>query len=125
MASDTILKSFIIGSSAPVFLPILYRVAHISDDCKNYPYKPYSWIAPIYFGITSSIAAILRHRYNIPLFHSLLIITIISIAFVLSLVISFHLYNFTTNQQWYQYVSRLVIFHSIAYLTIYYITKYI
>ncbi len=118
MASN-ILSSFIIGTSAPVVLPFLYRVSKIPDECKNYSYKTYSMIAPLYFGITSSMAALLRIYGGVALLTSLLIITIISIIIVLLFVIMSNSYNFTTQTQWYKYISRIIIFHSIAYLIIY------
>jgi len=121
--STSLLKSFIIGSSVFIYLPFLYRVSNIPNNIKNYSYITYSFIAPIFFGSMSTIATILQHNFSISLFYSLLIVMIISILFVLSSVTTLNLYNFTTNQQWLLYSSRLIIFYSIAYSTIYFITK--
>jgi len=78
---------------------------------------------PYFFGGMSVMAAALRYKFNISLFHSLMIIMIISILLVVSSVTMLRLYNFTTTKQWLLYTSRLIIFHSIAYSTIYLITK--
>lgn len=118
---SNLLKSFIVGSSIPISLPFLYRVSKIPDVDKNYSYETYSFVAPVFFGGMSVFATILNHTCNISLLYSLLIITIISVVFVLFLVDTLHSYNFTTRKQWLLYILRLIIFHSIAYTTIYYL----
>ncbi len=115
---DNILLSFLAGANPAVTTPFLYRVKNIPDDLKNYSYTDYSVIMPIYFGTMSSFAALLRSG-GLSLFVSLIIVTIISIIIILSIVVKFNLYNFTTKKEWYKYISNIIIHHSIAYATIY------
>ena len=71
------IKSFVAGSSAPVILPFLYRASLDRWSDRKYSYEEYSFIAPLFFGTTSSIAAAIHYNFNISLFYSLLIVTII------------------------------------------------
>lgn len=118
------LQSFIIGSSSPVFVPFLRRVAKIPEERRNYSYEDYSIIAPLYFGTTAALASVARNKFDLSLAQSLLIITIISIIFVLSFVNAVNAYNFS-EEEWNNYVMRIIIYHSIAYATIYAISRYI
>lgn len=119
-----ILLSFLAGANPIVGTPFLHRVKNIPDDLKNYSYTDYSMVMPIYFG-TMSVAAALLRNCGMSLFMSLLIITIISIIIVLSIVVQYDLYNFTTKKEWYNYIAKVITHHAFAYATIYFILRWL
>lgn len=116
------LSAFIAGSSAPVFLPFLYSVSQIPDEV-NFSYTYYAMLAPLYFGATSTLAAVLR-SLGMSLFSSLLLVAIASALFVLYLVKTYRLYTFI-DWRWKEYVVQLIIRHAVAYMTIFAIIKYV
>ena len=125
-----LLKPFIIGSSAPVFFPFLYRVSTIPEcdsgsmvGCKNYSDKSYSLLLPVVTGLISVSAAMIRRQYSISLFYSFMIVELIVVIIVMFLVAKFHLYNFTSDKDWYAYILRLGAFHFMEGVIAYYITK--
>lgn len=124
--SALLLKSFIIGSSAPIFLPILYRVSKLPEDRYNYNYKDYSVIAPVFYG-SVSVLVLLLTKYlksylpgaNMALFYSILIVAIISIIHIIYVEKIVHPYNFTKERDWYRWMAQIIVFYSTSYLFMY------
>jgi len=113
------LRSFVIGSSLPVFFLFFYKVAHISNTIKNYPYTQYSLIAPLYFGIMNAISLFIATRYSLTLRQRLLLIGAISPIIVISLAKIINSYNFT-NEEWIRYAIRVIIKHILVFNVIIY-----
>ena len=113
------LRSFIIGSSLPVFISFFLRVATLDNKIKNYSYKSYSIIAPLYLGLMNMISLCLTANYNIPLRRRLIIIGIISPIIVILFAKLIGSYNFTRDE-WIKYSIKLLIKHFLIYNTVIY-----
>lgn len=128
---NEVLKAFIVGSSAPIILPSIYRVYNIPEcvsdanmvGCKNYSYRTYTLSKPITAGLVSVAAYALRYKFSISLFYSFLIIEMINIIFILFYVCLFKFYNFKSREDWFMYALKIIAFQSLQGSTAYYITK--
>ena len=119
------LKSFIIGSSG------LNTVQHFSwfylnkEKNKDFPFKLYSIIAPIYFGIMNMLALYIGKTHKLSLQNRLFITSIISVIFIflLNFIITskkVEYYKNWTSKDWIYYIIRngarhIIIFNLIMY----------
>lgn len=107
------LKSFIIGSSLPVFALFFLAVRKIDPLVRNFSYQDYTLIAPLYLGLMNLLGGILfsgTHRY---LYTGLLSGVVVALAATL-----FKSYNFETNKRWYQYYLYIILKHIIVFSVI-------
>ena len=112
------LKSFIIGSSLPVFITFFLSVAKINNNIKNYSYKSYTIISPLYFGIVNMLSLYYLKNYDRFIFTGL-----ISPLIVIIFAKSFNSYNFSFNE-WLYYSLKIIIKHFIIWnLVIRYLEK--
>ena len=95
---NNLLKSFVIGSSAAIFVPFYIYVSIIPESKINL--KTYAIKAALYFGIMNMLATFLGKKYNLSLFQRLLLITIISIAVIWIALTIYKPYNFKTKNRW-------------------------
>jgi hypothetical protein len=61
-----LLRSFIIGSSAFIFVPFYFAVAKNPEN--NINLNTYAVIAALYFGFMNTLATFIGHKYNLSLF---------------------------------------------------------
>lgn len=113
------LKSFVIGSSFPVFILFFLAVRNISNDTKNYSYDDYTIVAPIYLGTMNVISLYLSNYLNLSLRERYLLIGIISPIIVIVFGRLINSYNYT-NEEWLKYSIRLIIKHFTIYNVIMY-----
>ena len=113
------LKSFVIGSSLPVFFLFFLKVASLDNNIKNYSYKTYTFIAPLYFGIMNMISRYLQNKYNLTLRERFLLIGIISPIIVMIFAKLMNSYNIT-EKEWIRYYIRLFLKHFLTYNLIIY-----
>lgn len=109
------LKSFVIGSSYLVFLPFITSVAQLTRKTKNYSYKTYSFIAPLYLGLMNALS----HMLSKSLEKRLLLIGIISPIIVMTFATLIKSYNLSNNK-WNEYYIRLFMKHFLIYNVIVY-----
>lgn len=117
MDASSAIRSFVIGSSAPIALPFLHRVSKISE--KNYTYEDYSMILPLYFGVTSVIAKYVSTLTSLPFAIVIAVVTILSAIFVAVFALVTNKYDFGDEMPPKEYFCNLIFFHGIAYATIY------
>lgn len=120
-----LLKSFIIGSSLPSFIILFTAVSYyfIIEKSTTYSYHKYSIAAPLYIGTMSLIAKLINLKLNISLRYSYLLISIVSILYVLSDIsglLDYPSYNFKDEYRWkFQYfkvfIGHLFIYNVIIY----------
>ena len=119
------LKSFVIGSSG------LNTVQHFSwfylnkESNKDFPFKLYSILAPIYFGIMSMLALYIGKTYKLSLQNRLFVTSIISIIFIflLNFIVTRQKYEYYKNwssKDWIYYIIRngsrhIIIFNLLMY----------
>lgn len=107
------LKHFLIGSSLPVVLPFFLKVGALSPDKPNYSYQTYSIVAPLYLGLM-----------NMWFPNDKLTASLVSSSIVVFAVWLLKLYNFTTYEDWFQYVVTVLILHLLVFNgVIYYLEK--
>lgn len=123
MALISLVKSFIVGSSAPVFLPILFRVSRANEGVYNYSYKSYSVIAPLFYGGTSVLITLAKKYFSSSLINTVIVVAILSVIYVIFMEQAADLYNFTKNKEWHKWASRLLMFHSMSYIFMYNLHK--
>ena len=114
IGSQSILKSFIIGSSIPVLLPFYYRVGTMDKSKMNYSYATYTIMAPIYLGLMSVISLLIGRYLGWGLRSRILLISIISPLVVMMFATIYKSYNFT-DEEWMRYYGRIFIKHFLIY----------
>lgn len=115
MINDAIL-AFIIGSSYVVTLPFFLRVMNVKN--KNYSYRSYTVIAPIYMGLMNMFALYLRNRYNLSLEKSLGVTSLISSILIILWATASKAYS---NQNIVIYSIEIFIRHFITFNVLIYI----
>lgn len=116
-------RSFVIGSSLPVFLIFFLTIGSIDDTTKNYSYKKYTIITPLYFGLVNIVSTYISNKYNISLKKRLFYTSLLSGLFVSIYGRLQKSYNFT-KQEWIMHNLISFIYHFITwYLIIYFIEK--
>lgn len=124
------LKAFIIGTSGPVYIQHLALLALRDTNYADYPFKEYSLVAPLYYGLMSMLALYLGNTFGFSLQKRLFIISIISICFVVTLAYFvfrkfYKPYKNYTIKDWLSYVILNGGRHLIGFnLIIYYFTKF-
>ena len=120
-----LVKSFAIGSSAFVTLPRLIGNTYVPKEVRNYSYKEYSIVAPLYFGFMAVVANILRTQSNITLLTSIIIVYIIGSIATFPIIRFIPLYNFTP-EKWRLYMIKSSIFiNAFTFGTIFLLEKYL
>ncbi len=116
------LKSFIIGSSLPVVAPFYFAVLNIPE--RNFSYEYYTFIAPLFFGITNAISLYVAKLLGLSLRERLFLTGLITAIFVSVYITINKSYDFKTESRWYQQYLGLFIFHGIAFnIAIYFLEK--
>jgi hypothetical protein len=103
------LKSFIIGSSLPVFLPFFLSVQNIDPHTKTYSYQNYTIIAPIYLGLMNVIGAYLFNGPNRFLYTGFL--SGLTVSFIASYL---NVYNYTILE-WSNYYFYIILKHVLTF----------
>ncbi len=114
------IRSFIIGTSLLVVLQFYLSVRHISDTVKNYSYKNYTIIAPLYFGIMNALSLYVGKKYGWSLRERLFYTSIFSGLFVPLFTYATKSYNFKNISEWVTYAIKVFIRHFITYNLIIY-----
>lgn len=109
-----LVKSFVIGSSAPIFVPFSAGV-EIMDD-KNFSSKGYPIVASLYFGFMNTLATIIGKVWNISIFQRLFIINMFSIIFIISWITINKSYDFDSRSRWHGQYVLVAVAHTVAYL---------
>lgn len=107
------LKGFIVGSSLPIFALFFYNVGKMKDI--NYSYEKYTLIAPLYFGIMTSLAQFLANKSNLGLNKSIFVISILSSILVSVFITIIKAYNFTSLTRWIKQYIIITIAHLLTY----------
>lgn len=113
------LKSFIIGSSYPVFIWYFYPVSRYGD-LMNVNYKLYSMIAPVFLGGLNMFGLYLQKMFNLSLMERMLLTALIGSSFIASVITFLNIYNFKTSSEWYhQYLGLLMTYLFVFCLVVY------
>lgn len=113
------LQSFIVGSSLPVSLMFYFLFFSVPQNKKAYTNEQYAMVAPLYFGFMNMLSLFIGNFLGLQLKGRLLITSIISIIYVLSLVRLNSIYKFT-DLQWVVYALTIIVFHLMTYNVIIY-----
>ena len=126
MNMNDYLRTFILGSSWPVFALfyiLIYFGTLINQFTPNWSYKLYSILAPVYFGLMNMLSLYLSRIYKLSLRNRFILIAIISAILINLGANIFQAYNFD-QARWYRYYFNTFIRHGIAYTMLYLIEKY-
>ncbi len=124
------LKSFVIGTSGPVFTQHLALLSLVDKNYYDYSYKIYSLLAPLYYGFMTMFALFIGNIFGLSLRLRLFITSIISIILVVSLsyfVFSkkYKPYKEYTNKEWLSYILKNGARHLVAFnIIIYFFEEY-
>lgn len=113
------LKSFIIGSSLPVFLHFFLSVQRLDDTIKNYSYQDYTILAPMYLGIMNMLSLYVARRFKLSMRQRYVVISLLSATIVTSIARLSHSYNFS-DKKWLQYTVRIFLTHFFTFNVIIY-----
>jgi hypothetical protein len=108
------LRSFVIGSSFPVFLPFFLTVRLLLADIKNYDFENYAFVAPLYLGLMNMFSLFISTTFNLSLRHRFIFIGILSPLIVILVARILNSYDYTTDQ-WNDYYGRIILKHFIIY----------
>lgn len=108
------IRSFIIGSSAFVVFPFYYIVGTIPQNQRNYSYRNYTFIAPLFLGTMNSLSLFMGNHYNLTLRQRLFIISIISSISVIAFAYLSKSCDYA-KEQWIRYAFSIIIHHFFAY----------
>ena len=118
------LKSFIIGSSFPVFSPFFYNVSKLPSNLKNYSYVTYTFIAPLYLGLINSLATLIGQKWNLSLRQRYLIIGPLSGLLVAGIATVMKTYNYN-RQEWMNYYFRIILNHFLIFNIVIYFIEFL
>lgn len=93
-------KSFLIGSSWPVFIYFFYVVSQYPSTTKTFSYEYYTFIAPIFLGLLNMFGLFLSKQYDFTRTQRFLITAIIGATLVSITITLFKVYNFPTVGRW-------------------------
>lgn len=109
------LKSFVIGSSFPVFIIFFISIFYIGGK-NSYTHEQYAILAPLYFGIMNMLSLYLSKKFDLELRSRLFITSIISIIFIICIAT---ILNYEKGKMAKYYLS-IIILHLIAFNIILY-----
>jgi hypothetical protein len=112
------LRSFVIGSSFPVFVLWFLKYQQISK--KTWTYESATIINPLYFGTMNLLAYYLGKKYNWSLRKRLIIISFLSSLIICTLTTSYNFYGFNKLSQYLWYYLKVSFFHFFTYNVIIY-----
>ncbi len=117
------LRSFIIGSSWPIFIPFFYGVANLySPKIFNYSYQDYTFIAPVYLGLMNVIATFIGLQFKLSLSCRLLIGSIISFSTVFLITQIYETYKTEYLPNVWQHYGQIFLTHFLVFnFIIYYL----
>ncbi len=124
------LKSFIIGTSGPVFTQHLVLLSLVGKNYYDYSYKIYSLIVPLYYGFMTMFALFIGNLFGLSLRLRLFITSIISIIFIVfvNYFISrkiYKPYKEYSNKEWLSYIIKNGARHLVAFnIIIYFFEEY-
>jgi len=104
------LKEFIVGSSAFVFLPFFLSVRNLNPNDKNYSYADYTIVAPLYLGLMNLCGSILFHSSP----YRFILTGLLSGVIVSIIATLLNSYNYTSDQ-WKQYYIHIIFKHVITF----------
>ncbi len=118
---SSVLREFVIGSSAIVVLPFFYIVSKFTPDKFNFDYKSYTFLAPIVLGLMNVISFLLLghspYRY--------LLTSLVAPTIVLFTVVYFKIYNYTPRE-WRQHILKLYLMYFFIFnVVVYNLDKYV
>ena len=119
------LKSFIIGSSFPVFFIFFASLYFRDPKSYNYSYNLYSIVAPLYLGIMNVIATLMRKNLKLSLAQSLLITSIMAFAIITSFAYYNKVYDYNKEEWFYYFARQLIRYLFVFNVIIYYLTIYL
>jgi uncharacterized membrane protein SirB2 len=104
-------KSFIIGSSWPTFILYFIGVSRFDEKIKNYSYKNYTFIAPIFLGLLNVFGLWLSKKYNMNRTSRFILTGLIGTILIASFITLFKIYNFNVKKEWImQYIKLLILY---------------
>lgn len=109
------IKSFVIGSSAPVFLPFFAGVKAIPRTQRNYSYDPYTFKAPLYFGVMNVISRFLGEKFNLSLKQRLALMGNLSPLMISTMISLRGAYNFDSRSRWIGQYLLLFLAHNVTF----------
>ena len=125
VGADKYLKSFVIGSSMPVFMNFFLSVQNIQNrdpQKSRYTYEQYTIVAPLYLGFMNMIALYVGNTFGLSLRQRLLVISLISAAFVAGLAKLNVSYQFT-DREWLDYFAWILLKHLFTYNVLIYLLE--
>lgn len=116
------LKSFIIGSSLPVYLHFYLKVMSIDNNIKNFSYENYTIVAPLYLGLMNTLSLFIGNQLGWNVRKRLFYTSIISAIIVCIFARLTNSYNIE-GKEWLIYYIQIMIRHLLTYNIIIYLLE--
>ena len=107
---DKYVKSFIIGSSWPVFI-LFFLVVFSYGNQINISYPLYSFGAPLFLGLLNVFGLYISDQYNLTKTQRFITTALIGTIIVSIAITLFKVYNYTTKAQFVEHYIKLFIFY--------------
>lgn len=105
------IKAFIIGSSWPAFVSYFYAVSHYDKTIRNYSFKEYVIVAPLFLGLLNMFGLFISKEYNLSRDCRFLLTGLIGATIISILITVTQAYNFKTKKRWIeQYISLFLVY---------------
>ena len=117
------LKSFVIGSSFPVFFTFFIGFHKLKK--KEYSYFNYSLIAPLWFGLWNIISLSIAEYFKLSTRTRFLLISLITYSIIITYNTYNKVYNFTDKEWYIYYLGMLITYFLVWNIIIYNIEKLI
>jgi hypothetical protein len=104
------IKSFIIGSSWPIFIFYFIPVSQYGK-MMNLPFTTYTMIAPPFLGLLNVYGMYLKNRYTLSQSQRFFYTGLIGAIFISITITLLQIYNFTTKSRWIrQYINLQIMY---------------
>jgi len=107
--SNQYIKSFIIGSSYPVFILYFYNV--LINKNKNYSYENYTLIAPVFLGLLNAFGYYIKQKFELSQMQRFVITAILGASIVSFYATLTKSYNLTTQNEWFTYYIQILLLY--------------
>ena len=118
------LKSFVIGSSLPVYILFFLSQINANRENFNYSYKNYVLLAPLYLGLINMVSLWLAKMFSLSLRGRYLLIGILSPIIVFLIARTWKAYKFSGSDVWWKYFGGLLLAHFLVFNIIVYGLEY-
>jgi len=117
------LRAFVIGSSFYVFFLFFFFVSQFDPKKYHYPYKKYSFLAPVGLGIMNMVALWIARTWNLTRRIKYFVASILAPSCVLAFVYITKTYTYTRSEWIYHMICIFIVYSFVFNIILYELDK--